>query len=248
MLKVCTGLMVTFFTLACSAPATLAGWSIDIESGLAYNGYNDVRIPGNTGSKISLTEELNAESTTFLRLRLIGDIGNRHRLSLLIAPLRIEASGRVDRDIFYNGVNFDAFQTMKSRYRFDSYRITYNYSVHRSPRFRVGIGVTAKVRDASISLENPDRFSEKTNTGFVPLINFSVRWSFRSNLGLIFEGDALAAPQGRAEDVLLAIYSKPMSRLGWRLGYRILEGGADNDEVYNFTLVHYLAVGLTWSL
>jgi hypothetical protein len=32
------------------------------------------------------------------------------------------------------------------------------------------------------------------------------------------------------------------------LGYRILEGGADNDEVYNFALFHYAAVGVTVTL
>ncbi|MBK7711757.1 MAG: hypothetical protein IPJ37_13005 [Bacteroidales bacterium] len=31
---------------------------------------------------------------------------------------------------------------------------------------------------------------------------------------------------------------------GLRAGYRILEGGADNDEVYNFALFHYASVGL----
>jgi hypothetical protein len=58
-------------------------------------------------------------------------------------------------------------------------------------------------------------------------------------------GDALAAPQGRAEDILAAFYAEAAEGIRLRLGYRILEGGADNDEVYNFTLVHYLSAGLT---
>jgi hypothetical protein len=29
-----------------------------------------------------------------------------------------------------------------------------------------------------------------------------------------------------------------------KAGYRLLEGGADNDEVYNFTLVNYATIGL----
>jgi hypothetical protein len=32
-----------------------------------------------------------------------------------------------------------------------------------------------------------------------------------------------------------------------RLGYRILEGGADNREVYNFTLVHFGSAGIVAS-
>ena len=31
--------------------------------------------------------------------------------------------------------------------------------------------------------------------------------------------------------------------LSFKAGYRLLEGGADNDEVYTFAAVHYVAVG-----
>jgi hypothetical protein len=57
------------------------------------------------------------------------------------------------------------------------------------------------------------------------------------------EGDALAAPQGRAEDVFAGIYFYEDSFLRIKAGYRVLEGGADNDEVYNFSLVHYAVIG-----
>jgi len=68
---------------------------------------------------------------------------------------------------------------------------------------------------------------------------------FTKELGFLLAGDALAAPQGRAEDVLLALQYRPGDDLMLRLGYRILEGGADNDEVYSFTLINYLVVGGT---
>ncbi|MCB2230319.1 hypothetical protein KQH82_06365 [bacterium] len=227
--------------------SAFAGWSVDIESGLASSGYNDVRIPGSTGSDISLSEDLKAESTEFVRLRLAIDLGDRHQLSFLIAPFTFESTGTLDRDIDFNGTRFTTGVPLRSRYRFDSYRVTYQYTWLRNERLTAGIGFTGKVRDASISLDNGIVFSEKTNTGFVPLINFAFDWRFASKLGLILEGDALAAPQGRAEDVLLAIYGVPSNHLRLRLGYRILEGGADNDEVYTFALVHYLSAGITWS-
>jgi hypothetical protein len=65
--------------------------------------------------------------------------------------------------------------------------------------------------------------------------------------GLLLEGDALAAPQGRAEDVRLAGTFKLSDHFGIRAGYRILEGGADNDEVYNFSLFNYASVGITYT-
>ena len=241
------GSILALCFLSVGAETANAFWALDIESGLAYSGYNDVRIPGNTGTDISLSEDLKAESTEFVRLRLSVDLGERHRLSVLVAPLTFESSGTVDRDIDFNGARFGANIPLNSIYRFDSYRVSYQYTWLSRERFRAGVGFTGKVRDASISIDNGTVSSEKANTGFVPLINFAFDWRFASRMGLIFEGDALAAPQGRAEDVLFAVYGNPSNQVRLRLGYRVLEGGADNDEVYTFALVHYISAGLTWT-
>jgi hypothetical protein len=238
---------VTSLLLNLATAAVYADWSADIESGLAFSGYNDIRIPGNTGTDISLSEDLAAESTEFFRLRLSIELGDRHELSLLIAPLRFESSGIVDRDVGFNGVRFARGVLLNSLYRFDSYRVTYQYTWYNNERIQAGIGFTGKVRDASIRIDNDSVSSEKANTGFVPLINFAFDWRFGSRVGFVFEGDALVAPQGRAEDVLLAIYGNPSNQLRLRLGYRVLEGGADNDEVYTFALVHYVSAGVSWT-
>lgn len=247
MVKYGTNILPIFFLMLLATDTVYADLSVDIESGLAYSGYNDVRVPGNTGSDISLSEDLEAEPVEFVRLRLAIDLGDRHQLSFLVAPLRFESSGTVNRDIDFNGVRFGADTPLNALYRFDSYRVTYQYTLLSKERIRFGIGFTGKVRDASISFDNGSVSSEKANTGFVPLINFAFDWRFASKLGLIVEGDALAAPQGRAEDVLLGIYGNPSSQVRLRLGYRVLEGGADNDEVYTFALVHYMSAGLTWT-
>jgi hypothetical protein len=44
-------------------------------------------------------------------------------------------------------------------------------------------------------------------------------------------------PQGRAEDVMLALPWDVGEAITLRAGYRMLEGGADNDEVYNFAWI-----------
>jgi len=65
--------------LAIVALAAQAGaqWLLDLEGGLARSGYNDVRIPGDTGTLFSLSEELDASSATFFRLRLSAAGFNR---------------------------------------------------------------------------------------------------------------------------------------------------------------------------
>jgi len=81
----------------------------------------------------------------------------------------------------------------------------------------------------------------------VPIINFRLWWKPTEKFGILLDGDALAAPQGRAEDIQLAATYAISDNLGIRAGYRILEGGADNGEVFNFSLFHYASVGLTYT-
>jgi hypothetical protein len=226
------------------ASDAFAGWSLDLETGAVFCGYNDVQVPGESGTRFSLTEDLNTDPNYFFRIRLTYSITDRHHLSALAAPLRLDASGQMDQLIRFNGEKFSSDTPLNARYRFDSYRLTYRYDIHHKEKLKVGLGFTAKIRDASISLEYKDNKTEKKNTGFVPLLNFKVDWTLARRLGLLLEGDALAAPQGRAEDVLLAIRYTLTESESLKIGYRLLEGGADVDEVYNFTWISYIAAGL----
>jgi hypothetical protein len=125
--------------------------------------------------------------------------------------------------------------------------LTYRYDIVKKPGIEFGLGFTAKIRDARISITSKDLTSEKTNVGFVPIINFRLWWKIHEKLGLLLDGDALAAPQGRAEDVLIAVNYNFSDNFSMLAGYRILEGGADNDEVYNFSLFHYASIGFSYT-
>jgi hypothetical protein len=221
-------------------------WRIDAETGIAWSGYNDVRIPGDTGTKFSLSRELDADPAAFLRLRLARHIGRRGRLSLLLAPLGLRAAGAFDRPVAFAGSVFPSGTAIRAKYVFNSYRLTYAHRFVDRAAWTLDLGLTVKVRDAVIRLEGGGRTAEKKNVGPVPLIHFALAWNFRERLALLFEGDALAAPQGRAEDVFLGLRYSFNPSLSFKAGYRLLEGGADNDEVLTFALIHYLAAGLIW--
>jgi len=216
---------------------------IDFETGAVFSGYNDIRIPNETGTDISFSEELKTDPTYFVRTKINYSINDRHNFAIFAAPLRLNANGKVNKPVFFEGVEFPANAQLKGKYRFDSYRFTYRYDFHPSQKLMFGVGITAKVRDAAISIEDSTAKSEKPNTGFVPLINFRGEWTPVDKVSLLLDGDALAAPQGRAEDVLIAMRFKITRDISLKLGYRILEGGADAGSVYNFTLVHYIVLG-----
>lgn len=220
-----------------------AQFEIDVESGGVFSGYNDVRIPGDGGTLFSLSEELEIDPSVFYRVRVFYDFNPRHHLGVLFAPLSLNSTGQLDRDLIFEGETFPSNTPLDATYRFNSYRLVYRYDFLRKDRLNMGIGFTAKIRDAEISVRGNGIESKKTNVGFVPIIHFRLLWNFHEKVALLLDGDALAAPQGRAEDVLAALKFQLSDRIGLKMGYRLLEGGADNDEVYNFALVHYASVG-----
>ncbi|MGB9906078.1 MAG: hypothetical protein ACPLRR_01670 [Candidatus Saccharicenans sp.] len=222
-------------------------WFVDVENGAVLSGYNDVEIPRDTGTRFSLSEELKTDPAYFFRLRLGYRWKSRHTFSVLVAPLKLKAAGRLDRPVFFFEELFPAGTELSGRYKFNSYRLTYRYDFIRKGGWQVGAGLTAKIRDAAIKIEGGGLSSTKTNVGFVPLINLRVFWQFHDRWGLLLEGDGAVAKQGRAEDFLLALQWKVKENLSLKLGYRILEGGADVEEVYNFSLLHYLSAGLTFT-
>jgi len=221
--------------------------SLDIETGFVTAGYNDVRIPGDQGTLFSLTDDLLSASSFFVRLRAEYKIRERHNISLLYAPLSVKSDGLLPYDVSFAGEIFPADSALYAIYKFNSYRLTYRYDIVIKPKVEFGLGLTAKIRDAAISLSSPGYFAEKTNVGFVPIINFRLLLNMDERLSFLLEGDALAAPQGRAEDILLAVRYKLTDQVLMRVGYRLLEGGADNDEVYNFSMFHYGSLGFTYT-
>lgn len=218
---------------------------LDIEAGYVYSGYNDVRIPGDQGTLFSLSKELDASPEIFYRARVGFTINRRHNLSLLYAPLTVKSEGRLPVNLSFEGVVFPANSQLDGIYKFNSYRLTYRYDIVEREKFEFGLGFTAKIRDAKIAISSASLESEKVNVGFVPIINFMLAWKTGEKFSFLVEGDALAAPQGRAEDVLVAVKYQISDHFGLRAGYRVLEGGADNDEVYNFALFNYASAGLT---
>ncbi len=237
--------LVLSVTIILFPPAAFAEIFADIEAGRVYTGYNDLRIPGDSGTKFSLKDDLSSDPEWFYRARLGYLYGGRHYFSALYAPLEVKASGTADREIRYRDTVFPAGTKLDATYKFNSYRLTYRYNFSIFENFTFGAGITGKVRDAAITIEGGGQREEKTDLGFVPLINFMAAWTFFYPLTLYVGGDALASKYGRAEDAAFALMYNINPHLTLYAGYRILEGGADNDEVYTFALFHYIMAGVT---
>ncbi len=230
--------------LAAAASASVQTW-LDTEFGMAFVGYNDIGVPGDTGTRFSLMD-LDPDPALFVRIRPGVTIG-RHSLSVLVAPLRLEAAGALEGSVSFAGTVFPAGAPVEATYRFDSYRLSWMYDVWRREGLTVAAGASAKIRDAAITLSSQplELSASKTNTGFVPLLTASADYRVSPELKLRVHAAGLVGPVGRAEDVFAGVVWTPSEITSLRAGYRFVEGGADVDEVYNFTMIHYASLGAT---
>ncbi len=221
-------------------------FEVELEAGPVWQTANDVQIPNTEeGTRFSLVDLVGQGPWPAARLYFTWNIRPRHSIRLLAAPLSYTESGDFKTQVDFNGETFAAETKTDATYKFNSYRITYAYRLYAGDRWLWWIGFTAKLRDAIIKLEQSGTSSEKTDLGFVPLLHLKGYLRLSESLGALLDLDALAGGPGRAEDIALKLVYDLND--AWRVsgGYRMVEGGADVEEVYNFAWFHYavLAVG-----
>jgi hypothetical protein len=239
-------IIISLLILFVGPSAASAEYVINLQGAAVFTEKNDVRIPGDSGTKFSLSDDLHADTAFTGRVEAGYVHKDRDYFGIMIAPLSVDSHGSVDRSISFNGTIFPAGTHLDATFRFDSYRLTWRRKLVARNDLDVWLGVSGNIRDAAITVEGGGQKSEKTNTGFVPLINFLMDWRFAMPWSFRIAGDALVGPQGRAEDVLFALMRDVGSASKVFVGYRILEGGADNDEVYTFSLFNYAVIGAEW--
>jgi hypothetical protein len=118
--------------------------------------------------------------------------------------------------------------------------------VHSGASTAAWIGFTAKLRDATVALSQGATSSRRDDLGFVPLLHLAADWRASPLWRLAVDADGLAGGRGRAVDASLKLAYEPNGRWSVRAGYRMLEGGADVEEVYSFAWLHFAVVSLAW--
>jgi hypothetical protein len=219
---------------------------VNIESGALFTGFNTIR-NGNNGTLFSLKNDLSTPVAPFLRIRAGFLLNDKHHFSILYAPLKIEVAGTIDRNILFDGKDFKANTPLAVVYKFNSYRFTYNRRIIVHPHFKFGLGLSLKIRDAGISLKNNELLSENFSIGFVPLINVLANWDISQKVGFEFFGEGIIASKGRAIDLSLSGRYNLTKKTQGKIGYRLLEGGADGTNGYNFIQLHFAFASLTFS-
>lgn len=159
------------FGLAIGHAQEREGFVVDLEWGAAWQGRNVVQSPNDdSGTRFALDRLTGDGPASAPRVQLGWTIAPRHELRFVFAPLRLSGSGGLEGPVAFEGVAFAAGPA-EARYRFDSYRATWRYTVHASGSTVVKAGVTGKLRDAEITLRQGGVTATRSDTGFVPLLH-----------------------------------------------------------------------------
>lgn len=219
---------------------------INFESGALFTGINDIR-NGNNGTLFSLKNDFSTPVSPFLRLRAGVFLNEKNHFSFLYAPLKILVNGIIEKNILFDGKDFKANIPIEAVYKFNSYRFTYNRRIIFKDNFKFGLGLSAKIRDAGVSLKNREHLRENFSIGFVPLVNLLANWDISQKMGVDFFGEGIIASKGRAIDLSLSGRYSFTKNLQGNIGYRLLEGGADGTYRYNFVQLHFIFASLNYS-
>ncbi len=221
--------------------------SLEFEGGAVWQNRNNVRIPNKTGTEFSLVDALGNGLTGVSRLEAAFDVAERHGFRIVIAPLSLEDTAFLGKQVFFAGTTFEPQTPALANYKFSSYRFTYRYRFYSGDTWSWKIGVTGFIRDARIALAQGNNAAEDTDIGFVPLAHLSGEARISERWRFLFDLDGIGAPQGRAFDVAAKLGYSITDHWNMSFGYRTIEGGADVESVFNFAWLHFMVASARYS-
>lgn len=222
---------------------------VELEAGPVWQSRNTAQVPNDgSATRFSIAALVGKGPWPAMRGYLTWHVNERHALRLLVAPLSIRESGVPSSAIAFAGASYAALTPVEAEYTFNSYRLTYRYRMRGAATTSAWAGFTAKVREATIALEQGTTASRRDDLGFVPLLHLAGEWRMRPQWVLSVDADALAGGPGRAEDVAVKLGYRMSPRLSLNAGYRMVEGGADVPETYSFAWLHYAVLSARWRL
>ena len=225
----CTGICL-------QARAAEPGVLIALEAGATWQSKNDPN--DRDGTRFALDDVTGSGPWATARVNIDWNLNDKHGIRAVLAPLSISERGTLDKPVTFDGKQFNADAPVKASYKFNSWRLGYRYNFYDANDWELWIGGTLKVRDADIELRQASTRSNDDNVGAVPLLYFGANYRLNEQWWFTADFDGLAGGPGRAFDISAKLLYDTGDHWRFGVGYRTLEGGVDNDDVYNFAWFH----------
>ena len=195
----------------------------------------------NAGTYINYVEE-GGQDVLFpvSRLSLELEFNQKHIITLLYQPLRLESTALLKRDLLIDELLFPAGTSVDFLYNFPFYRLSYMKELlPNNERFNFAWGASLQIRNATISFESTDGslFRSNRDIGPVPLLKFRTRYNVNDRTYTEVEADGFYAPisylNGSDNEVVGAILDLSLRQglhitenVGAYLNLRYIGGGA----------------------
>ena len=220
-------------------------FSLEFETGAVWQSRNEIHIPDSAeGTRFSLANLQDSSPNVQRRVEATWNILSRHSIRFVYAPLEFTGTGTLASPVRFAGGSFTPGTAVDSEYKFDSYRLTYRYMFYESERWKMRIGATAFVRDAKVQLQQQGVTASDSDIGVVPLLSANMEYALLPRWTALVDFDGLVSPQGRAIDAAAKIRYDLTDNWYVSAGYRVFEGGVDNDERFAFAWYNFAVVSL----
>lgn len=167
------------------------------------------------------------------------DFKKRNTLTFLYQPLRLESQVLLNEDLIVDDLTFPQSTSVKLLYNFPFYRLSYlRELIPNSDKYKLAVGGTVQIRNATISFESADGSLYRTNrdVGIVPALKVRGRAQLNDYFFLGMEADGIYAPisylNGSDNEVVGAILDASI-----RAGVHV------NEPVTAFLNLRYLGGG-----
>ncbi len=151
---------------------------------------------GEDGTEIDYVEEGGQDVLfPFTRLQAELELWKRLNISFLYQPLLFESEVAWDEDERIYGLDFPAGTPTDLTYNFGFYRLSFQYDFFRAPDQDLAIGLSAQIRNATISFTSVDGSLRRDtrDIGFVPIVKVEGRYTFDNGFFLGTEIDGFYA-------------------------------------------------------
>lgn len=200
------------------------------------------------------------------RLSMELEIKDKHTLTFLYQPLRLESTTLLQRDLVIDELLYPAGTSVNFLYNFPFFRLSYMKElVPDNEKFDFALGASLQIRNATIAFESTDGslFRSNRDIGPVPILKFRTRYNINDLTYTELEADGFYAPisylNGSDNEVVGAILDASLRQglhvtdeVGAFLNLRYLSGGAvgsSDDEPgpgdgYVKNWLHFMTVTL----
>jgi hypothetical protein len=81
-------------------------WRVEVEGGAFWSARNDVRIPGDSGTRFSFEDLTGGGPWPIGRVTAEWDVSDRHGVRLIYAPVRADGTGTLSQPTNFDGTMF----------------------------------------------------------------------------------------------------------------------------------------------